>query len=215
MPFLKHPLVRAVCLAQSLILMVPAAPVYAASTKTITCDSRDFERVRCDISNKSVRLKRQLSVSSCREGRDWGYDKRGVWVDNGCEAEFEVTQDSGLSGGEAAAAIIIGGLLLGALAMGDDDKKAPPAASSSATTPPNWAVGGFRGRNPSTQKNEELTIERNGQIKVFRQGLTLPGQWLSGQQLSIQNDIFRAERISGGLRLIHASGPSSDYFLLD
>ena len=79
MTFLKKPLIRAVCVAQSLILMVPAAPAYAA-TKTITCDSRDFERVRCDISNKSVRLKRQLSVSSCREGRDWGYDKRGVWV---------------------------------------------------------------------------------------------------------------------------------------
>jgi hypothetical protein len=215
MPFLKHSLVRAVCLAQSLILMVPAAPVFAASTKTITCDSRDFERVRCDISNKSVRLKRQLSVSSCREGRDWGYDKRGVWVDNGCEAEFEVTQDSGLSGGEAAAAILIGGLLLGALAMGNDDKKAPPTETTSAATPPNWAVGGFRGRNPSTQKNEELTVEKNGQVKIIRQGQAMQAQWLNGQQLRLQNETFRAERIAGGLRLTNASGQSADYFLLD
>lgn len=213
MTFLKNPLIRAVCVAQSLILMLPAAPAYAA-TKTITCDSRDFDRVRCDISNKSVRLKRQLSASSCREGRDWGYDKRGVWVDNGCEAEFEVTQESGLSGGEAAAAILLGGLLLGALAMDNDDKK-PPQSASSAAPPPKWAVGGFRGKNPTTKRNEDLTVEKNGQIKIIRQGQTFAGQWLNEQQLSLQNELFRIERIGGGLRLFNGSGYASDYFLLD
>lgn len=213
MNFLKKPLIGAVCVVQSLALMVPAAPAYAAR-KTITCDSRDFDRVRCDISNKSIRLKRQLSVSSCREGRDWGYDKRGIWVDNGCEAEFEVTQESGLSGGEAAAAILLGGLLLGALAMDDDDEK-PTQSAPSAASPPKWAVGGFRGKNPTTKRNEDLTIERNGQIRIFRQGQSFTGQWLNGQQLSLQNELFRIERIGGGLRLFNDAGYASDYFLLD
>lgn len=213
MNFLKKPLIGAVCVVQSLALMVPAAPAYAAR-KTITCDSRDFDRVRCDISNKSIRLKRQLSVSSCREGRDWGYDKRGIWVDNGCEAEFEVTQESGLSGGEAAAAILLGGLLLGALAMDDDDEK-PTQSAPSAASPPKWAVGGFRGKNPTTKRNEDLTIERNGQIRIFRQGQSFTGQWLNGQQLSLQNELFRIERIGGGLRLFNGAGYASDYFLLD
>ena len=211
----KHHWVRAICLTQAMMFIVPAAPVYAAEKKTITCDSADFTRERCNIDNNGVRLKRQLSASSCREGRDWGYDKRGIWVDNGCEAEFEVTQDRGLSGGEAAAAIIIGGLLLGALMSGDDGDKKKPATLENASTPPNWAVGGFRGRNPYTQRNEDLTIDKKGSVKVIRQGATYNGQWLSGQRLNIQAESYQVERIGGGLRLSHHSGPSSDYFLLD
>ncbi len=211
----KHHWVRAICLTQAMIFIVPAAPALAAEKKTITCDSAEFSRERCDIDNNGVRLKRQLSASSCREGRDWGYDKRGIWVDNGCEAEFEVTQDKGLSGGEAAAAVIIGGLLLGAMMSGDDDEKKKPATLDNASTPPNWAVGGFRGRNPYTQKNEDLTIDKKGSVKVIRQGVTYNGQWHSGQRLNIQAESYQVERIGGGLRLSHHSFPSSDYVLLD
>lgn len=212
----KNTLMRAICIAQSLILILPVAPAYASETRTVTCDSHDFKRQRCDVENKGVRFKHQLSASSCREGRDWGYDKRGIWVDNGCEAQFEVTKDSGLSSGEAAAAVLIGGLLLGAMmAGGSDEKKAPSATAQAAATPPNWAIGGFRGRNPSTQRNEDLLVEKTGQIKVIRQGQPYLGQWLNGQQLSINGENFRVERMGGGIRLSQASGPSSDYFLLD
>lgn len=150
----KHHWVRAICLTQAMMFIVPAAPVYAAEKKTITCDSADFTRERCNIDNNGVRLKRQLSASSCREGRDWGYDKRGIWVDNGCEAEFEVTQDRGLSGGEAAAAIIIGGLLLGALMTGDEGDKKKPATTEHVSTPPNWAVGGFGAATPTHKETK-------------------------------------------------------------
>src|SRR5262245_65924838 len=35
-----------------------------------------------------VRLIRQRSDAPCISGRTWGYDRRGIWVDRGCRAEF-------------------------------------------------------------------------------------------------------------------------------
>ncbi|MBO8042123.1 DUF3011 domain-containing protein, partial [Pseudomonas aeruginosa] len=37
-----------------------------------------------------VRLVRQKSVTACIEDRNWGWDRRGVWVSDGCRAEFRV-----------------------------------------------------------------------------------------------------------------------------
>ena len=147
----NHHWVRAICLTQAMIFIVPAAPAHAAEKKTITCDSAEFTRERCNIDNNGVRLKRQLSASSCREGRDWGYDKRGIWVDNGCEAEFEVTQDKGLSGGEAAAAVIIGGLLLGALMSMTKRSQRPPRVAQPLPIGP-WAV--FGGATPTHKETK-------------------------------------------------------------
>lgn len=35
-----------------------------------------------------VVLVRQLSRGACIEGRTWGWDRRGVWVTEGCRGEF-------------------------------------------------------------------------------------------------------------------------------
>jgi hypothetical protein len=37
-----------------------------------------------------VRIARQLSDTQCRRGQNWGHDRRGVWVDDGCAAEFYI-----------------------------------------------------------------------------------------------------------------------------
>jgi Protein of unknown function (DUF3011) len=58
---------------------------------TLTCSSDDESRVYCDADTRGgVRLVRRISDSACRQGSTWGYDSRGVWVDKGCRAEFEV-----------------------------------------------------------------------------------------------------------------------------
>jgi hypothetical protein len=57
----------------------------------VTCESVNEGRRECAADTRSgVQLVRQLSGSSCRFGRDWGYDRDGIWVDNGCRAEFAV-----------------------------------------------------------------------------------------------------------------------------
>ncbi len=38
----------------------------------------------------SVRVQRQISKTRCVEGRNWGWNRAGIWVDQGCEAEFRI-----------------------------------------------------------------------------------------------------------------------------
>lgn len=53
------------------------------------CESIDLKRAFCKVNTAGgVRMVRQISRSSC-EG-NWGYTPEGVWVTNGCRAEFEV-----------------------------------------------------------------------------------------------------------------------------
>jgi hypothetical protein len=37
-----------------------------------------------------VYVSRQISKTSCIEGRTWGWNRAGVWVDGGCEAIFTI-----------------------------------------------------------------------------------------------------------------------------
>jgi hypothetical protein len=57
----------------------------------VLCESMDGKRSVCATDTSAgVRLVRQISDSDCRFGRDWGYDENGIWVTNGCRAEFTV-----------------------------------------------------------------------------------------------------------------------------
>lgn len=65
----------------------------------VRCNSDDGRRHYCDIdTSRGVRLSRQISGSACVEGSTWGYDRRGVWVDRGCRAEF-ISRGGGGGGG--------------------------------------------------------------------------------------------------------------------
>ena len=58
---------------------------------TVTCESQDSRYSSCHWDSRwgRPRLVEELSASSCREGRSWGYDGRGLlWVDRGCRARF-------------------------------------------------------------------------------------------------------------------------------
>ena len=56
----------------------------------IRCESRDFAQAVCPVAGRDVRIARQISRAPCVEGRTWGREARGIWVDQGCAAEFEV-----------------------------------------------------------------------------------------------------------------------------
>ncbi len=59
----------------------------------ITCESNHFKYRYCGFQSgrsPKIRLKVELSRSSCHRGRTWGYDNNGVWVDDGCRAVFSV-----------------------------------------------------------------------------------------------------------------------------
>ncbi len=68
------------------------APGLAAAQSVIQCESRDYQYQFCATPEgvTRARLLEQRSRSECIEGRSWGYDRRGIWVSNGCEGTFEV-----------------------------------------------------------------------------------------------------------------------------
>ena len=59
--------------------------------RPLTCESKSKTRRMCGITvEHGVRLQRQLSTTACVEGHNWGWSRDGVWVDDGCRAEFVV-----------------------------------------------------------------------------------------------------------------------------
>ena len=59
----------------------------------VGCESSDFQYHFCavDLGGAGrVTVARQVSDSACIEGRTWGSNRAGVWVNNGCAAEFSV-----------------------------------------------------------------------------------------------------------------------------
>jgi hypothetical protein len=60
----------------------------------ITCSSDNGKRNYCatdGLDPGSAALTRQISGSECRRNYSWGVDRRGLWVDRGCRAEFQLT----------------------------------------------------------------------------------------------------------------------------
>jgi hypothetical protein len=64
---------------------------------TVVCESRDGRRHRCAADTLGqITLGRELTRNShCVEGRTWGSDSRGIWVDRGCSAEFLIADNGG------------------------------------------------------------------------------------------------------------------------
>lgn len=61
------------------------------SAQTVSCSSDDGHRHYCSADTRGgARMVNQRSQSACREGYSWGTDSRGIWVDHGCRADFEV-----------------------------------------------------------------------------------------------------------------------------
>lgn len=59
--------------------------------ETIRCESNDGRTHHCHIDIRGgARLLRQLSGAPCLQNRNWGWDREGVWVSQGCRAEFAI-----------------------------------------------------------------------------------------------------------------------------
>lgn len=63
------------------------------TTLRLNCQSSDFRYKFCQVDVGAagrVRVERQLSQAACVEGRSWGFNRAGVWVDKGCAATFVI-----------------------------------------------------------------------------------------------------------------------------
>ena len=77
----------------------PGGPYGNAYGNTFRCESNDSRPRQCAINGRGeLMLTRQLSRAACIEGRTWGQDRGGVWVSNGCRAEFSLIRGGGWGG---------------------------------------------------------------------------------------------------------------------
>ena len=66
-------------------------PTVAVGQSSVKCESNDGRRNYCGTyAPNQVRFDRQISGSPCDQGRTWGVDERGLWVDRGCRAYFVI-----------------------------------------------------------------------------------------------------------------------------
>jgi ribosomal protein L37AE/L43A len=60
--------------------------------RVVLCESIDGRRAHCPADTRTgIQIVRQISRSNCDFERDWGYDANGIWVNNGCRAEFAMS----------------------------------------------------------------------------------------------------------------------------
>lgn len=72
-------------------LMFAHAPAVEAQSGYLRCASSAGTEAFCPVdTSRGVRMVQQLSRAGCWEGRTWGKTRRGIWVANGCRADFEV-----------------------------------------------------------------------------------------------------------------------------
>lgn len=64
-----------------------------ATAARVTCESKPGGENRCSTETaRGVGLIRDLGASVCVLNRNWGYDASGIWVRDGCSAEFAVAR---------------------------------------------------------------------------------------------------------------------------
>lgn len=124
----------------------PVDPGYGYAA-TLRCESRRNQRQRCaaDTDNR-VQLLRSLG-GVCAKGRNWGFDRRSIWVDGGCRAEFaygratggghrpEPDRDKGPSTGAIIAGVAVAGGLIALLASSANKKKKEQQGAAPAPEP--------------------------------------------------------------------------------
>jgi Protein of unknown function (DUF3011) len=86
-----------VCIAAGLCvsagLLSQTAVAREHDVRLIRCEAEGHGDDYCSIDTRGgVRLVRQISGASCVQNRSWGFDDGGIWVRNGCGAEFEVVE---------------------------------------------------------------------------------------------------------------------------
>lgn len=71
------------------LLMLADVQAAERGSGVVRCESKDMARVHCDMDTEhGVQLVRQLSGTSCIRGSEWDIERDGVWVEQGCRAEF-------------------------------------------------------------------------------------------------------------------------------
>lgn len=118
---------------------------YAGSLR---CDSRNNRIQRCTVRHESRVMLVDRHDGKCNQGRDWGYDRRAIWVSNGCKATFAYGYGSYWPQPEkknSNTGLIVGGVVvaagLAALLLSKKKKAPTETAAPEPETPTTFPPG--------------------------------------------------------------------------
>ena len=216
---------------KSTIALVCSAAILGAGTyapqagadQTVSCASERYQYTECSIPDHGyVRLQQRTSKAECTQGRSWDYDRRHIWVDDGCAGDFVVETRHHTNGhddhkGEAAVAAVAGlAILAAAVAASNDDRNSHDNRYSDnsyhhgghSSYVPNWMIGSFRGFNMRYQKPVNIEISSDGRAVVDAAGNRLKG-YVNDERLYIGDLEFDIERAGDGFNTIEHGNRSN------
>jgi hypothetical protein len=175
---------------------------------TVRCGSVGGRHNTCRLSQPGyVTVERKVSGASCDQGRSWDFDRREIWVDRGCEADFRVETHDESSSGNRDAAKVVGAVaaiaILGALAANKDHvddgryRDENYYGSQHTSYVPRWMVGTFRGYNAQYGADVEMRIEPDGRMTANAQGQTIRG-WVNDRDLHVGGAVFSIDQTREG-----------------
>jgi hypothetical protein len=87
--------------AVAVIAVIVPSSNAVAEQRLMQCDSNGYRYQYCnaDTQGRVILLREKSTGNLCRQGRGWGFDNNGIWVDKGCRGEFSYGRDDGGGGG--------------------------------------------------------------------------------------------------------------------
>lgn len=208
--------------AQALVPLVILSGIgvpVGAATRQVNCDSNGMRRSYCAVgSHKGIRLVSSRGAWPCKEGRTWGSDGNGIWVDQNCKGTFAVDEGS-RDNTAAIVAGVVGLGVLAAIAANQNRQEEPPPPNyyppGTYVPPPGyvpppdanygfptWMIGRFHGY--AYRDHQDLTVDIGPSGRVVSRGNGPPsyGRLVPGGQLVFDNGVrFYMQPAPGGARL--------------
>lgn len=193
----------------AVLLMICAGIGRAHADGQIECTSQNYRYTYCRADTGNVvQLTHQQSKTRCEQGRNWGYDSRGIWVDDGCAAIFEYGFRSGGGGhrnkdktGEIVAGVAAVAILGALLSSDKSDHRREPDRDWGRDRVPGWAVGGFSGSDRQSGMDISINVDRGGAINGYYGHNRLDGQF-DGDGVYLGNRRYDARQTREGFQLI-------------
>lgn len=195
--------------------------VQAVADKNVRCESKNYQYHMCRVDTHGyVRLERQHSRTDCQQGRNWDYDRRGIWVDDGCSADFVVESrhhtdgHSEHKGKNAVAAVAAIALIAAATAAASDNKHDDRYHDNDyhhgghSSYLPDWMVGKFKGYNMQYGAEVRLGITESGRAAAKVGGTKLSG-YVNDGRLYIGDAEFYIERAGDGFNTVQIGDRSN------
>lgn len=186
---------RPATVALALISVIAGPSIVAA--ERVRCRSRDYRYETCRVSGRitHARVVDRKSDRPCIPNRTFGWRGDTLWVNDGCDAEFEVDV-RGNGGGPGPGPGYPGPGYPG---------PGGPGGGGGWENAPSWATGSWRSTDRVNGRTAYLTISRNGTVSWTGNG-AISGRW-TGNGVRLNNGTYM--RISeDGRRRITVDHPS-------